>query len=137
MKVIETYIHDMNVEIDGKEYKVAPKTVEIAEKLSEAAKKCAGQPEYKLWLAEMEIVLGREAVRAIFKDGRKENLDRMYRIYTGVWEAFEYNAEEVNREKLERQQDALAGMTDTLKQLFGAMRMSEERKDRPDIIRRS
>ena len=58
----------------------------------------------------------------------------MYRIYCGVIEAFEYNAEQVNAEKLEAQQDKIAGVTDMLKQLIAAANIGEP--NRPDIIRR-
>lgn len=134
MKTIDTYINDMCVEIDEKTYAVAAKTIEVAEKLMEARRKAEGQPEYKLWLAEMEVLLGKPAVKEIFPNGRKENLDRMYRIYCGVYEAFEYNADQVNAEKLEAQQDKIAGVTDVLKQLIAAASIGDG--NRPDIIRR-
>jgi hypothetical protein len=134
MKTIDTYINEMSVEIDEKVYAVAAKTIETAEKLMDAAKRMDGQPEYKLWLAEMEVLLGKAAVKEIFPNGRKENLDRMYRIYCGVIEAFEYNAEQVNSEKLEAQQDKIAGVTDMLKQLITAANIGET--NRPDIVRR-
>ena len=133
MKTIDTYINDMSVEIDGNVYPVTEKTIETAEKLMDAARRLEGQPEYKLWLAEMEILLGKEAVKAIFPNGRKENLDRMYRIYCGVYEAFEYNASVVRGEKLERQKDEIAGVTDMLKQIIAAAKIEA---DRPDIVRR-
>lgn len=134
MKVIDTYINDMSVEIEGNTYKVAEKTIDTAEKLRDATRRMDGQPEYKLWLAEMEVLMGKTAVKELFPNGRKENLDRMYRIYCGVIEAFEYNAEQVNAEKLEAQQDKIAGVTDMLKQLIAAANIGEP--NRPDIIRR-
>lgn len=134
MKVIDTYINDMSVEIDGNTYKVAENTIDTVEKLRDATRRMDGQPEYKLWLAEMEVLLGKEAVKELFPNGRKENIDRMYRIYCGVIEAFKYNAEQVNAEKLEAQQDKIAGVTDMLKQLIAAANIGEP--NRPDIIRR-
>ena len=134
MKVIDTYINDMSVEIDGNTYKVAENTIDTVEKLRDATRRMDGQPEYKLWIAEMEVLLGKEAVKELFPNGRKENIDRMYRIYCGVIEAFEYNAEQVNAEKLEAQQDKIAGVTDMLKQLIAAANIGEP--NRPDIIRR-
>ena len=134
MKVIDTYINDMSVEIDGNTYKVAENTIDTVEKLRDATRRMDGQPEYKLWLAEMEVLLGKEAVKELFPNGRKENIDRMYRIYCGVIEAFKYNAEQVNAEKLEAQQDKIAGVTDMLKQLIAAINIGEP--NRPAIIRR-
>ena len=133
MRTIDTYINDMSVEIDEKVYAVAEKTIETAEKLMDAAKRMDGQPEYKLWLAEMEVLLGKAAVKEIFPHGRKENLDRMYRIYCGVYEAFEYNADQVRSEKMERQKDEIAGVTDMLKQIIAAAKIEG---DRSDIVRR-
>lgn len=135
MKVIDTYINDMSVEIDGKVYAVAAKTVEVAEKMHEAARRLEGQMEYKLWLAEMEILLGKEAVKEIFPNGRKENLDRMYRIYCGVYEAFEYTAELVRAEKMEKQKENIASVTDMLKTLIAAANAEKTGKD-ANIIRR-
>lgn len=133
MRVIDTYIADTSVEIEGKVYEVARKTVEIAEKLAEAGRRMDGQPEYKLWMAELEILIGKDAVKELFPNGKKENIDRMYMIYCGVLEAFDYNAEQVNAEKLEKQQDKISGVTDMLKQLMAAAGMADNRQD---IVRR-
>lgn len=133
MRVIDTYIADTSVEIEGKVYEVAQKTVEIAEKLAEAGRRMDGQPEYKLWMTELEILIGKEAVKELFKNGKKENIDRMYMIYCGVLEAFDYNAEQINAEKLEKQQDKISGVTDMLKQLMAAAGIAD---NRTDVIRR-
>ena len=134
MNRINTEIDHIVVEINDKEYPVAEKTIEVAEKLIDAAKRMDGQPEYKLWMAELEILLGKPAVRELFPNGKKENIDRLYRIHAGVLEAFEYNSEAVEAEKLERQQDKIAGVTDMLKQLLAAAKIGDE--NRADIIRR-
>ena len=133
MKTIDTYIDAVSVEIDDNVYPVAAKTIDTAEKLMDAARRMEGQPEYKLWLAEMEVLLGKAAVKTLFPNGRKENLDRMYRIYCGVYEAFEYNADKVKAEKLEVEQDKIAGITDMFKQIIAAAKIGDERGD---IVRR-
>ena len=135
MKTIDTYVHAVAVEIDGQAYQVAAKTIETAEKLMDAGRRLEGQPEYKLWLAEMEILLGKEAVKTIFPNGKKENLDRMYRICCGVRDAFEYNAEQVRSEKLEMEQEKISGLTELIKQIIAALQISEN-PGRTDIIRR-
>lgn len=134
MKTIDTYIEATSVEIDGKVYEVAAKTVDIAEKLMEAGRRMSGQPEYKLWLAELEIMLGKAAVKELFNSGKKENIDRMYMIYCGVLEAFEYNAEKLNNEKIEKQQDKIAGITDMFRQIIAAAEVGSD--GRKDIVRR-
>ena len=104
---INTKIDRVNVEIDGKTYEVAEKTVSIAEKLRDAAMNCFGMPEYRLWLKEMEILLGTDAVEELFRDGNDENLDRMERIHDGVLSAFDYNSAKMREEHLRRQQEPL------------------------------
>ena len=104
---INTKIERVNVEIDGKKYELAEKTVGIAEKLRDAAMNCYGMPEYRLWLKEMEILLGADAVEELFRDGNDENLDRMERIHDGVLSAFDYNSAKMREEHLRRQQEPL------------------------------
>lgn len=104
---INTKIERVNVEIDGKTYEVAEKTVSIAEKLRDAAINCYGLPEYRMWLKEMEILLGTDAVEELFRDGNDENLDRMERIHDGVLSAFDYNSAKMREEHLRRQQEPL------------------------------
>ena len=133
MRTIDTYIEETSVEIEGKVYEVAAKTVDIAEKLREAGRRMIGQPEYKLWLAEMEIILGNAAVKELFNGGKKENIDRMLMIYSGVLEAFEYNADKINDAKLEKQQDKIAGVTDMIKQIIAAANIGD---DPGKVIRR-
>lgn len=132
MSFINTEIDSVIVEIEEKEYPVAEKTVETADRLAEAAKKCTGQPEYKLWLAELEVLLGKAAVKELFCSGKKENIDRIQRIHAGVLRAFEHNADSLQEEETARQQELLAPLTELLRQL-AAVNRSEEKK----AIRRS
>lgn len=104
---INTKIERVNVEIDGKTYELVEKTVGIAEKLRDAAMNCYGMPEYRLWLKEIEILLGTDAVEELFRDGNDENLDRMERIHDGVLSAFDYNSAKMREEHLRRQQEPL------------------------------
>lgn len=132
MSFINTEIDRVIVEIEEKEYPVTEKNVETADKLAEAAKRCTGQPEYKLWLAELEVLLGKNAVRELFCNGKKENIDRIQRIHAGVLRAFEHNADALQEEETARQQELLAPLTELLRQL-AAVNRSEEKK----AIRRS
>lgn len=131
MAYINTDIIGVIVEIEDKEYPVTEKTVETADKLAEAAKKCAGQPEYKLWLAELEVLLGKNAMKELFNSGKKENIDRIQRIHAGVLRAFDHNADTLQEEETARQQEALAPLTELLRQLANVSR-NEEKK----VIRR-
>ena len=132
MNFINTEIDKVVVEIEEKEYPVAEKTIETADKLAEAAKKCTGQPEYKLWLAELEVLIGKNAVRELFNGGKKENIDRIQRIHAGVLRAFEHNAASLQEEETARQQELLAPLTELLRQLAAVSR-SEDKK----VVRRS
>lgn len=127
MGYIDTDIKAITVEIEDMEYPVAAKTVEIADRLAEAAKKCAGQPEYKLWLAELEVLLGKAAVKELFASGRQENIDRIQRIHAGVLRAFDYNASALQEEETQRQQELIAPLTELLRQI-SAMNRADNRK---------
>lgn len=114
---INTKIERVNVEIDGKTYEVAEKTVSIAEKLRDAAMNCYGLPEYRLWLKEMEILLGTDAVEELFRDGNDENLDRMERIHDGVLSAFDYNSAKMREERQRKDQEPLEAVRGLYRQI--------------------
>ena len=114
---INTKIERVNVEIDGKTYEVAEKTVSIAEKLRDAAMNCFGMPEYRLWLKEIEILLGTDAVEELFRDGNDENLDRMERIHDGVLSAFDYNSAKMREERQRKDQEPLESVRGLYRQI--------------------
>ena len=122
---INTKIERVNVEIDGKTYEVAEKTVGIAEKLRDAETSCYGMPEYRLWLKDMEILLGADAVGALFPDGNDENLDRMERIHDGVLSAFDYNATKLREEHLRRQQEPIEPVRGLYRQIEKTFQAAE------------
>lgn len=102
MQIIDTTVlAEMTVEIDGKEFAVAPKTVETASKLMSVYRTHKDSPEYKVWLAELEILLGKDAVAELFTGGKQENIDRIHLIRSGVMRAFEYNAEQTAASEME------------------------------------
>lgn len=100
MERIDTRIDRVRVEIEGREYALAEKTVERAEALIEARRKLRSAPGYRLWLAELRILLGKRAVKRLFPHGDRENIDRMQRIHGGVMRAFEHNAVRTEEERL-------------------------------------
>ena len=118
---IDTDVDRVLVEIEGAEYEVAPKTVAVADALIDAAARCDGKPEYKQYLADLEVLLGADAVRRLFPDGKRENIDRMQRIHAGVLEAFEYNSSAVKENAANRMLKELAPMSDFLRQLAQAL----------------
>ena len=114
---IDTEIRPVIVEIDGREYPVAPKTVGVLEKLrrSEDDAVKAGRMRHELIMEHLELLLGRPAVREIFPSGRDENVDRMEAVYAGVLDAFDANS----RQRREARTDAVTG---ELRQLADQLR---------------
>lgn len=115
---INTEIKEIIVTIDGTDYPVAEKTIEVAERLRKAEEQLAGKsPAYELWLSHMKIMLGDEAVKTLFPKGRGENLDRMENIYYGVLSAFDHNGSEMREERSRDMMDELDKMAVKLKPL--------------------
>jgi len=118
---IDTEVPQVIVEIEDNEYVLAPRTVETCEKLMQVEKDNMGKPLYRLWLAELEIMLGKPACRTLFKDGRKENVDRLQMIYAGVAKAFYYTDEGLRtgaqEQKIESTMAALAPLVELFKSI--------------------
>ena len=114
---IETEVPEIRVEIEDKEYAIAPRTVEVCEKLREAELEMAGKPAHRLWLKELEIILGKSACRELFSAGKDENVDRLQMIYYGVSRAFNLTdnrlKEEVQARRME-QAEALLRLTENV-----------------------
>ena len=119
---IDTDIDQVRVEIDGEEYAVAEKTIATAEALSDSFQRCEGKPVYRLWLAELEVLLGADAMRKLFRDGKRENIDRIQRIHAGVWDAFDKNGRAVLERKAQLQCEQLEPMNDFLRNLGFALK---------------
>ena len=100
MMRIGTKVDRVRVEIEGRTYALAEKTIAVADALCAVRRKYRDAPGYRLWMAELRILLGKRAVKKLFTDGEKENLDRMQRIHDGVLRAFEHNAAQVEEDRL-------------------------------------
>lgn len=105
---IDTAIETRIVEIDGTEYEVAPRTIEVCDRLLDAEKAHVGKPAYRLKLAELRILLSDEACRELFPDRDRENVDRIDRIYRGVSAAFTQAEEDLDARDAERKARQLA-----------------------------
>lgn len=119
MRPIDTEIKPVVVVIEDKEYAVTMKTVEAAERLQKAEKAAVDgkQAQFELWKAQLEILLGRPAVRDLFPGGKAENLDRMEAIYYGVMDAFDYNGREAREARAEASTADVKAMAEALKPL--------------------
>lgn len=119
---IDTDIPEIIVEIEGREYALAPRTVEVMDRLAEAERASMGKPVYKLWLAELEIILGKAACRELFTGGRAENVDRLQMIYAGVARAFQHTEDAVSASTRERELEAVATALAPLNELLKNLR---------------
>ena len=120
---IDTEIRPVIVEIDGKEYDVAPKTVALLEKLrgAEDAAVKAGKMRHAMEIEQLEILLGRQAVRELFSAGKRENVDRVDAIYYGVLDAFDASSRERREARTDAMADEFRAMAEALKPMAEMM----------------
>lgn len=134
---IDVDIQEVSVEIEGKVYPVAPKTIAITEKLKKAQANSEGiKAQYELWLSQLEILLGAKVVRELFPRGKNENLDRMEAIYYGVMDAFDFNGRELRGAHNDRMAADAAALADALKPVTQLMALLEARQAEKKLIRR-
>lgn len=135
---IDTEIRPVIVEIDGKEYNVAPKTVELLEKLrgvEDAAVK-AGKMRHEMEMEQLELLLGRQAVHELFSAGKKENVDRVDAIYYGVLEAFDASSRERREARTDAMADEFRAIAETLKPLAEMMALMRNAPGKLPAIKR-
>lgn len=135
---IDTEIRPVIVEIDGKEYDVAPKTVELLEKLrgAEDAAVKAGKMRHEMEMEQLELLLGRQAVRELFKAGKNENVDRVDAIYYGVLEAFDASSRERREARTDAMADEFRAIAETLKPLAEMMALMRNAPGKLPAIKR-
>lgn len=135
---IDTEIRPVIVEIDGKEYDVAPKTVELLEKLrgvEDAAVK-AGKMRHEMEMEQLELLLGRQAVRELFSAGKKENVDRVDAIYYGVLDAFDASSRERREARTDAMADEFSAIAEALKPLAEMMALMRNAPGKLPAIKR-
>ena len=135
---IDTEIRPVIVEIDGKEYDVSPKTVELLEKLrgvEDAAVK-AGKMRHEMEIEQLELLLGRQAVRGLFKAGKNENVDRVDAIYYGVLEAFDASSRERREARTDAMADEFSAIAEALKPLAEMMALMRNAPGKLPAIKR-
>lgn len=137
---IVTNIDKVYVTIDDVEYEVAENTVDTAEKLQKALQGVQNQPKYKAWLAELEVLLGKQACKTLFKSGKSENIDRIRMIHSGVVMSFLHKGFEIDREAEETQMaDKMASVNDTMRMMNEFLRNVNKLNVQDDVrhIKRS
>ena len=128
---IDTDVPEIIVEIEDKEYSLAPRNVEVMEKLAEAERVNMGKPIYRLWLAELEIILGKAACKELFTSGRAENVDRLQMIYAGVSRAFQHTDNAITAETRERDAEAVATALAPLNEMLRHLRALDKSENKP------
>ena len=97
----------VSVRIDGEEYEIAERRPEIDEKLQTHNDNIGNMSSYEASYNLVRILLGDEAAKKIFPNGKQENLNRMYYIARGVDQAYQAEYQELRDKEFE---DALSKM---------------------------
>lgn len=127
MNRIDTEVENIIVEIDDKEYPVAAKTIEVSDKLYEIEAESKGKPAYKMWLAELRVLLGDAAVNELFHSGKAENVDRIQSIYMGVAKAFNHHFDAIEAGNRESDMQAVATALAPINELLRQVRTLEKK----------
>ena len=101
MKDLSYEPKDIFVRIDGAEYKVASRTPETDRKLQAHNDNLDKMSSYEASMNLCKILLGEDAVKQIFPNGEKENLNRMYYIARGVDDAYQEEYQEMKDKEFE------------------------------------
>lgn len=100
---IDTEVRGVVVTIDGVDYPVRDRTEETEELLREHDRRAATSTQYESDINLLEILLGKDAVKALFPNGKKESLLRLHKIARGVVDAYEYEMNEMEKDDIEKQ----------------------------------
>ena len=100
---IDTEVRNVIVTIDGEDYPVRARTEETEELLREHDRRAATATQYESDITLLEILLGKDAVKKLFPNGKKESLLRLHKIARGVIDAYEYEMNEMEKAEIEKQ----------------------------------
>lgn len=89
------------VRIDGAEYEVAERKPETDEALQRHNDNLDNMTSYEASYNLVKILLGEDAVKKIFPNGKQENLNRMYYIAKGVDAAYQEEYQEMRDKEYE------------------------------------
>lgn len=130
MTRIDSETQNTIVEIDGKEYPLAPRTIEIADKLIEIEESYRAKPAYRMWLEELRIMLGDAAYMELFHSGKAENIDRVQMIYYGVAKAFNRVADELKTDEFDESVRAVATALSPINEMLKHLKQIESNKSK-------
>ena len=100
---IDTEVRNVIVTIDGTDYPVRERTEETEELLREHDRRAATATQYESDITLLEILLGKDAVKRLFPNGKKESLLRLHKVARGVIDAYEYEMNEMEKAEIEKQ----------------------------------
>ena len=101
--IIDTDVRKVTVTIDGKDYQVRERTEETEELLREHDRRAATATQYESDITLLEILLGKDAVKELFPNGKKESLLRLHKIARGVIDAYTFEMDEMEKAEMEKQ----------------------------------
>lgn len=119
---IDTKVEKAKVFIDGKEYILCDNTAGLQDELFRIEQEAAGKPAYRMWLEELKLLLGEDAVSALFPSGENENIDRMASIFMGVARAFDGHKKALERAERERVASEMQKQTAPLAELMRVLK---------------
>ena len=100
---IDTEVRNVIVTIDGVDYPVRDRTEETEELLRDHDRRRASSTMYESDISLVEILLGKEAAKSLFPNGKKESLLRLHKIAKGVIDAYTYQMDELEKAEIDRQ----------------------------------
>lgn len=115
---IDTEMERRVIDVDGKEYPIAEKTIAVIEKLNDIEHENKDKPAYRLAMAELEVLLGKAACRELFPNGKNENVDRILIIWAAVAEQFDKTFRQICAKPREARAEAVATALSPLNELL-------------------
>lgn len=100
---IDTEERAVIVTIEGNDYPVRERTEETDALLRDHDRRAATASQYESDMNLCEILLGKDAVKALFPLGKKESLLRLHKIARGVIDAYEYQMKELEKAEIDRE----------------------------------
>lgn len=123
----------ISVRIDGEEYEVAERKPEVDERLQEHNDNLDNMSAYEASYDLVKILLGEDAAKKIFPNGKDENLNRMYFIARGVDNAYQTEYQEMRDKEYEEtlaKMDKIAERSKPVIEMIDRTNMQQRRKRR-------
>ena len=118
------------VRIGGEEYEVAERTAEVDEKLQAHNDNLDNMSSYEASYNLVKILLGDDAVKKVFPNGKKENLTWMYRVAKAIDEAYQAEYQEIRDAEYEETLKKMDKLAERSKPVIDMIDRSNRRNNR-------